>query len=364
MVISIYKNPTEKYQIPKNIIIDNCIVSDIVHYNFPLNPVSEISNLFQCTLVGPNGFKKNNVPMYLRNLDDTQFGKICPADTPDRDGCGVILNLVPTVEIDEYGKFIDSDNEIITSHAISLTPFLENDDQTRLQMASGQTKQTILIKESEKPMVKSGIENMCLDRTTFLSLAKDDGEIVYRDDKFIIASYDDKTNEAIEINYRSMYLNTMDFIECKLNKGDRFKKGQILASSSFLKDGELSLGKNLLTAIMIYKGYNYEDGIVISESIASQMTSLHYVDLTFDILPGQVLLSLDPDNYIPIPVVGQKLNTGDVYAKVKILDPEDGYENINEEPLEKIAPIECTVVGIEIFPNTFNKKVPEFNLFI
>ncbi|MCK5021126.1 MAG: hypothetical protein KAS32_29215, partial [Candidatus Peribacteraceae bacterium] len=88
MMLTIYNSKKVKFQITQSVIIDNCNVSDIVHFNFPINPVSEIASLLQATLTGPGGFKKDNVPAHLRDLDDSQFGYVCPADTPDRDGCG------------------------------------------------------------------------------------------------------------------------------------------------------------------------------------------------------------------------------------------------------------------------------------
>lgn len=365
MLLTLFNSRKVKFQIPQNIIIDNCNVSEIIHYNFPINPASEVASMCQLSLTGPGGFKKNNVPSFLRDLDPSQFGCICGADTPDREGCGVILNMVPTVRLDELGNFEDPNEEVITSYTISNVPFMEHDDQTRLQMSSNQTKQSILLKESEKPFIRSGIEDCYLHHSTFLHKAKDDGIVTHLDNKYMIVSYKDKTSDIFKISYRSLYLGAIDKLIPCFNEGDTFHKDDILCESSMIKDGELSLGRNLLTGVAIWKGFNYEDGIIISEAVSNnKFTSVHSVEITFTIESGQVLLSLEDDSYSPVPKVGSFLKKGDICAKIKTLDGEDGFESINIEPFEVIAPLDCEVTDIEIYPNSWNKKVKEFNDFI
>jgi len=365
MLLTLYNSRKVKFQIPQSILIDNCSVSEIIHYNFPINPIGEISSICQISLTGPGGFKKNNVPAHLRDLDMSQLGYICGADTPDREGCGVVLNMVPTVDIDNDGNFVNPDYEVITSYPISNVPFLEHDDQIRLQMASNQMKQSLFIKDSEKPLMKSGIEDNYLKKSTFLFKAEEDGEVTHIDPNIMIVTYDNKVSKVSKLSYRSLYLGSVDYIVPKIEEGMRFKKGDTLSSSMTIKDDELALGRNLLTGVAIWKGFNYEDAIVISESISkTKFTSLHSVDMFFSIEPGQVLLSLKDENYSPLPNIGDVLSKGDVYAKIKILDGEEGFESINIEALEMIAPIDCKIVDIEIYPNSWNHQVKEFDDFI
>lgn len=355
----------DKFQIPQTIIVDNCNVSDIVQYNFRVNPVGEIAGMLQTTLTGPGGFMKKNVPSNLRDLDPSQKGRICPADTPDRDGCGVILNMVPTVDINKDGSFGKPDEKIITSYPISLVPFLKNDDQVRLQMASNQLKQAILLDKSEKPYIKSGNESNFLEYSTYLYKAKNDGEVLHLDNKFMIVVYGDKDAELIKIGPRSTYLNTVNLLIPKFKEGEKFKKNDIICHSKMIEDGELSLGQNLLAGICIWKGFNYEDGIVLSDEVTKdKFTSIHSTDLTISIESGQVLLSLKNDEYKPLPLIGEKIKKGQVIAKIKTLDGEDGFESINIDPYEMISPVDCVISDIEIYPNSWNKKVIEFNNFI
>lgn len=365
MLLTLKNNPRVKFQIPQTILFDSANKSDIVRFSFPVNPVSEIAQMCQCTLTGPGGFKKDNVPGHLRNLHESQFGKICPADTPDRSGCGVTLNMIPVIDLDDSGKFASSNNDIVTSYPIALTPFLEHDDQTRLQMASNQAKQSILLKNSQIPYIKSGVEKCYHDHGTFMEVAKQDGKVIHLSKAIMMVAYEDETIEIFSIGFRSIFQGVLDIIKPKFLNDRKFKKGDIICESHFLKDGELSLGQNLLTAIGIWEGFNYEDGLVISRSVAeSKFTSIHHVDLTFQIDPSQVLLSLMDDKYHPLPIIGQKLTRGEPYAKLKTIDSDEGFESINMEPNELTSPIDCEIVGTEIYPNFWNKQVKEYDTFI
>ena len=371
MLVALKSSNKIKFQIPQTILMDFCNRSgDVVRSNMYVNPVSELAGMLHITLTGPGGFKKENVPTKLRNLDDSQFGYICPADTPDRSGCGVTQNLIPTINLDVDGNFAESDKEVVTSYPIALTPFLEHDDQVRLQMASNQCKQAILLRNSETPWIKSGIEDNYLEDTTFLYRAKKDGRVVHLDQNIMIVSYDEKVNDKtnadyFKIGYRNAHQNLVDFLKPMFKENDNFKQDDILCESHFLDNGELSLGQNLLTAVAIWKGFNYEDGIVLSKSAArNKFTSIHSEDLSFTIETSQVLLSLDNDNYQPLPRVGQYIKKGEPYARIKTLDLEEGYETINTEPLELVSPIDCRIINVEIYPNSWNKQVKEFHAYI
>ncbi len=363
MVCTLYYSNKIKFKITQSILMDVCNVSDIVHYNFPVNPVAEIASLLQCSVTGPGGFKKESVPAHLKNLDDTQVGKICPADTPDRDGCGVILNLVPAVSLDVKGKFIDR-SPIVCSYPITLTPFMKNDDQTRLQMASNQMKQSLLLENPSPPMIKTGAESNFLNFTSFQYVAKEAGIVLHRDNEFIVVVYDDGTVDSCKLGYRNVCSNFADKISTSLREGTKFKKNHVLCESSFIKNKDITLGQNLLTGVCIYEGYNYEDGIVISEEVVDKFTSVHVIDLSFEIESGQVLLSLDDDFYKPLPQIGDTVKRGSVFAKIKHINGEDGFESINIDPSELAAPDDCIITNIELYPNTWNKQIPQFDYFV
>jgi len=366
MVMTINNTGKPDYKIPQSILLEECNINQLIHFNNSINPVSELASLFQCSLVGTGAFKKESVPAHLKDLNDSQFGHICSADTPDRDGCGVILNMTPTTKLNLLGKFItdDKSEEVVTSYPISLVPFLQNDDQTRLQMSSNQQKQAILLKESQIPMIKSGIEDNYLEEGSFLYKAEHDGTVVEVNDNLMIVFYD-KENEGkvIRTSYRDE--GVFDYINPMKKEGVKFNKGDTLCQSKFIKNGSVALGQNLLTGICIWEGLNYEDGIVISESVAdTKFTSVHPVDISFEINPSQVLLSLKTDDYRPLPDVGDELTEGEVYAKLKHIDTDEQLEALNIDPFELKAPQNCKIISIEFYVNNWNKSIDDYNTFI
>jgi DNA-directed RNA polymerase beta subunit len=363
MICSLQNDKRIKFKITSTIIVDSCNVSSIIHHNFPYNPLGEVASLLNGTLIGPGSFKKENVPSYLKNLDESHYGVICPADTPDRDGCGVILNFCSNTQIDESGRVQSNDNDIICSYPITLVPFLVNDDQTRLQMASSQMKQSILLENATKPFVKTGCESNFFEYSSFKHIAKNDGEVIFKSDDFIIIKYNDDTVDIFKLSYRPMYLNSSDYLYSNLKVGGKFKKNDTIVNSKFFQDDELTLGNNLLTGVAIWNGYNYEDGIVISDDIVDDYTSIHHVELSFEIEGGQILLSLLDDKYKPLPDIGDKLKKGDVYARLKHIG-HDGIESINIDSKNLHCPTDCEITHIEIFPSTWNKQIPQFDDFI
>lgn len=357
-----------KFSIARNIIEETCNVSDIVHYNFPINPTSEMSSILQCVLTGPGGFKKTNIPLSLRDMDPSQCGIVCAADTPDKEGCGAVLNMSPNILLDDLGKFYlpSKEENNITSYTISLTPFIQNNDQTRLQMASNQAKQAILLSNPEMPLIRSGTEDKYNKYSTFYSVAKEDGYVVHVDEYFMIVKYKSNKTDVFRIGYRYLPQDIVDKITTDLKEDDKFKKGDCICKSNFFVDDDVAIGTNLNTAITIYKGYNYEDGIAISETASKKLESVHSLDLSFTIDPGQILMNLNDDNtdYCPIPKIGQKLKKGQTYAKIKTIDGDVGFEGLNFDCVEKFVPCDCEIISIEIYPNGWNKKLSQYNKYV
>jgi DNA-directed RNA polymerase subunit beta len=291
------KTKNVKFSTSSTQILAECNVSDIVQFDFSINPIDEITKLSRTSLIGPGGFNRENVPKHLRDISESMFGRVCPVDTPDRENCGVLQDLVANVKLDENLKFSKVLSEPI-SIPVSMVPFLEHDDQTRLQMASSQMRQSIALLKFEPPMIQSGCEGLYTDKTQFLNRAKRDGEVLYYDSRYLIVVYEDKTLDLFELPYRRIYVENLDYTSgIYFKQGDKFKKGDILFESIFCSDGKINIGKNLLTVIMSYGGYNYEDGILISDKLTNQdspqtLTSLHFIDLSFNLKKNEVLIDL------------------------------------------------------------------------
>ena len=351
-----------KFNINSTQILSECNVSDIIQFDFAINPIEELTKLSRISLLGPGGFKRENIPKHLRDISKSMFGRICPVDTPDRDNCGVLQNLIVNVDLDNDLKFTKKvlDKQPI-SIPVSFTPFSEHDDQTRLQMASSQMRQSILLRDFEQPMIKSGCEGLYTEHTQFVKKAKKDGEVLYIDKKYLIVVYDDNETEIFDIAYRKIYVEHMDFMNVYVQPGDKFKAGDIIAESNFCKNGEVNFGINLLAGVMIHYGNNYEDGIVISDRLVEDniFTSVHFKNLSFTLPPNKVLLSLDNKKYKPLPKEYENIKLGNPYAIIKTLTSEDLY-SIFSEQIELEAEKDYIISEVKIYPNAWNDDIPEF----
>jgi hypothetical protein len=360
-----YSNRTArqpKFNINSTQVLSECNVSDIVQFDFSINPIEELTKLSRISLLGPGGFKRENIPKHLRDICPSMFGRICPVDTPDRDNCGVLQNLIPNVKLDESWKFSDEflDKQPI-SIPVSMVPFLEHDDQTRLQMASSQMRQAILLKNFQMPMMKSGCEHLYTDQTQFIKRAKKKGEVLHIDKKFMIVVYEDNEVDIFDIGYRKIYVEHMDFMNIYVKPGDKFKAGEILAESNFCQNGNIKFGQNLLTGVMVYYGNNYEDGIVVSDRLVNEdvLTSVHFKDLSFTLPPHKVLLSLNKDEYKPLPEELENINAGDPYAIIKTMNTEDPY-SVFSEPITLESERNFIISESSIYANEWNDEIPEF----
>ncbi len=176
----------------------------------------------------------------------------------------------------------------IASIAASLIPFLEHDDANRALMGSNMMRQAVPLVRPEAPIVGTGIEPIVVRDSRLLVVAEGDGtvefvdsnEIVIRysrneDQKFV--SFDDDIKRYKLPKYRKTNQNTCVNLTPIVSKGQKVKKGQILTQGYATESGELALGRNLKVAFMPWKGYNFEDAIVVSESVVRNdvFTSIH-----------------------------------------------------------------------------------------
>ena len=368
LINSIRKNRKIKFSVNSKGILSNVNVSSIVQFDNSLNPLSELAMLTRTSISGPGGFEKSNVPTSLREIHPTMTYLMDPCDTADRDGCGTIQYLVPSVEFNANGSFYSRNRKTINSVSVSFVPFLEHDDATRLQMASSQQRHAIMLKKFDNALIQTGVEGMYSDKTSFIFKAKRNGKVIFLNDDIIAIQYDNKVCEAFHVGYRKLYISTVDFYKVYYNVGDTFNAGDIIAESNYMTNSRINLGKNCLTCVMPWYGYNYEDGIVISQKLVDEeyFTSVHYVDIVLDINPNKVMVNLndDYDNYKPLPDIGQVLRRGDICAKLKTVDT-DGFEDVLFEPIgDETVPEDCKIVDIKIFANKWNKNFPQYEKYV
>jgi DNA-directed RNA polymerase subunit beta len=176
----------------------------------------------------------------------------------------------------------------IASIAASLIPFLEHDDANRALMGSNMMRQAVPLVRPQAPIVGTGIEQKVVQHSRLLVVAEGDGIIDYVDSNEIVVKYDltedekfvsfDGEHKRYKLSkYRKTNQNTCINIWPIVRKGQRVKKGDVLTEGYATEKGELALGRNLMVAFMPWKGYNFEDAIVISEKVVSEdtFTSIH-----------------------------------------------------------------------------------------
>ena len=184
----------------------------------------------------------------------------------------------------------------IASISASLIPFLEHDDANRALMGSNMMRQSVPLLIPESPIVGTGLERQVASDSRVLINADFDGEVTYVDSQKITIKYslteeqkitsfdlDEKTYSLVK--FRKTNQGTCINLKPIVVKGDKVKKGQVLCEGYATQNGELALGRNLKVAFMPWKGYNFEDAIVISEKVVRDdvFTSLHIDEYSIDV---------------------------------------------------------------------------------
>jgi len=201
----------------------------------------------------------------------------------------------PVVDPDQV-DLMDVSPQQIASIAAALIPFLEHDDANRALMGSNMMRQAVPLMRTESPIVGTGVEKqLCEDSRTQL-VAEGDGVVDYVDASVIRILYDRTEDEefvsfepALKEHRIPKFQRTNQNMTVDLRpiceKGQRVKKGEILTEGYSTADGELALGKNLLVAYMPWKGYNYEDAIVLNERVVREdiLTSVHVEELSLEV---------------------------------------------------------------------------------
>jgi len=196
----------------------------------------------------------------------------------------------------EQVELMDVAPQQIASIAAGLIPFLEHDDAHRALMGSNMMRQAVPLIRSEAPIVGTGIERqVCIDSRTMIS-AEGDGVVDFVDATTIRVLYDRTEDEEFVSfepalkeyripKFRRTNQNMVFDLRPICEKGQRVKKGDILTEGYATESGELALGRNLLVAYMPWKGYNYEDAIVLNERLVRDdiLTSVHVDEFSLDV---------------------------------------------------------------------------------
>ena len=200
--------------------------------------------------------------------------------------------VVPPSEV----NLMDVAPQQIASIAAALIPFLEHDDAHRALMGSNMMRQAVPLMRTEAPIVGTGIERQLCEDSRTMIVAEGDGVVEYVDATTIRILYD-RTEDEEFVSFepalreyripkfrRTNQSMTID-LRPICDKGDRVTAGQILTEGYSTENGELALGRNLLVAYMPWKGYNYEDAIVLNERLVREdiLTSVHVEEFSLEV---------------------------------------------------------------------------------
>jgi DNA-directed RNA polymerase subunit beta len=312
--------------------------SQLSQFMDQVNPLAEMTHKRRLSALGPGGLSRERAGFEVRDIHPSHYGRVCPIETPEGPNIGLIaslstyarvnpLGLLETpyrkvedgrvtrkieyltadieedkviaqanVPLDENGYFVehevscrykadfpkvsakqveymDVSPKQLVSVAASLIPFLEHDDANRALMGSNMQRQAVPLMITEPPLVGTLIEE---------KVARDSGTVVVAEESARVTSVDTSSiTLGKKIYHLKKFLRTN--ADTCLNQrplvrlGQYVEKGEIIADGISSKNGELALGRNVLCAFMPWRGYNFEDAILISEKLVKEdaFTSIH-----------------------------------------------------------------------------------------
>ncbi len=263
-----------------------CVYAKINELGFIETPYRKVEN-------GKVGLTGTDI-VYL-SAEEEEAKIIAQANAPLTEDGAFVNNKVkaryegdfPLAESESVDLMDVAPNQI-ASIAASLIPFLEHDDANRALMGSNMMRQAVPLLQPENPIVGTGLEGQVVKDSRTQVVAEENGVVEYVDADEIVVRYD-KTEEELFVSFdpeikryklpkfKKTNQSTSITLKPIVTKGERIVKGQILTEGYATRGGELALGRNLKVAFMPWKGYNFEDAIVISERLLRDdvFTSIH-----------------------------------------------------------------------------------------
>ena len=238
-------------------------------------------------------------------------------------GATTEISFVPGAEV----QMMDVSPKQIISIATALIPFLEHDDANRALMGANMQRQAVPLLRAEAPYIGTGVEARAANDAADMILALDDGTIAEVNGNSIVVDYNSGRHTHVMSKFNRSNQDTCINHKTRVMVGDAVKKGQLICDGPSTDWGELALGKNLMVAFMPWRGYNFEDAIILSERLVKDevLTSIHIheheidardtklgpEEITRDIpnLSDEILADLDERGIIR---VGAEVKPGDV----------------------------------------------------
>jgi len=312
--------------------------SQLSQFMDQVNPLAEMTHKRRLSALGPGGLSRERAGFEVRDIHPSHYGRICPIETPEGPNIGLIaslstyarvnsLGLLETpyrkvedgrvtrkidyltadieeekmiaqanVPLDSEGYFTEKDISCrckgdfpkvhpkqveymdvsprqLVSVAAALIPFLEHDDANRALMGSNMQRQAVPLMITEQPIVGTLMEGKVAIDSGTVVVAKESGKVTAVDASSItIGKKTYPLNKFLRTNADTC-LNQRPLVK----SGEHVEKGQVIADGTATKGGRLALGKNLLCAFMPWRGYNFEDAILVSNNVVrmDSFTSIH-----------------------------------------------------------------------------------------
>ncbi len=414
--------------------------SQLSQFMDQVNPLSEMTHKRRMSALGPGGLSRERAGFEVRDVHPTHYGRVCPIETPEGPNIGLIASLTTCARVNELGfietpyrkvvdgkvgkkyefltadvdqnkyiaqanstfdeqgnltealvacrykgdfprvkpqkvEYMDVSPKQLVSVAAALIPFLEHDDANRALMGSNMQRQSVPLMIPEVPLVGTGMEGKVARDSGVMVLAKEAGVVTKVDGREITIGKNVYTLK----NFQRSNANTCVHQRPLVKLGQKVQEGDVIADGIGTSHGRLALGRNVLVAFMPWRGYNFEDAILLNEKIVREdvFTSIHVErfececretrlgneEVTRDIpnVGDEALKDLTEEGIIR---VGAEVKSGDILVgKVtpkseKELSPEERLlraifgekaADVRDTSLTLSPGIEGVVVNVEVF---------------
>jgi DNA-directed RNA polymerase beta subunit len=362
-------DPSAEFYVNPKKVRTEIIQSQNVQTFESINPLEELSMMMRITPVGIGGIPNTeSFPERARNIHSSYYGMVDTLETPDGAGVGIQQHLAIGANLtNARGMFSEKDRANVPPSAIlgttaAMVPFVNHDEGARIVMAVGQAKQAFPLKEVDIPCVQTGYESILANilSDNFIKKSPVNGVIKEITSDYIVIKDSSNKDHVIDVKPRLLKSgqgkNGLSEFRPIVLVGQRVKDGQPIAEGANIKEGTISNGRNLLCAFMPWKGRNFEDGMVVSESAAAKFVSLHNEQV-------EVLLTEDDD-------IARMVRIGDSLEKGDILISYSNTIHDIETLTNKRTEANGIVTNIEIYNNLGeDHEVPdiakdEYNKFV
>jgi len=302
------------------------------------NPLSELTHKRRLSALGPGGLNRERAGFEVRDVHYSHYGRMCPIETPEGPNIGLIASLSTYAKVNEFGfletpyrkvsngkvtnsidylsadvednyiiaqanaeldsggrfvedrifcrykndfikverknvQYMDVSPRQLVSIAASLIPFLEHDDANRALMGSNMQRQAVPLLQTEAPLIGTGMEYRAAKDSGTVIISEEDGRVSYVDADEIVVGPKKYRLRKFERSNANTCVNQRPMVRL----GQHVKEGEIIADGAGTEGGDLALGRNVLVAFMPWRGYNFEDAILISERVLKEdlYTSVH-----------------------------------------------------------------------------------------